>query len=82
MKRRDEGVDTGLVMGMLLGARGVGFVIGGPVSAALLDIGKQVSGNAGSGYSTQYGAVIIYTGITAVFGGWGWMWKTMRNVRV
>lgn len=79
MKRLDEGVDTGLVMGLLLGGRGVGFVVGGPVSAALLDAGKRAMGEVKWGYETQYGAVIICAGVTALLGGWGWMWTMLRK---
>lgn len=81
MRREDRGVDTGLVMGLLLGGRGVGFVIGGPVSAGLLGISNW-SGAGNWGYGTEYGGVIVATGITAVFGGWGWMWKMVRSVSV
>lgn len=78
MNRVDEGVDTGLVMGLLLGGRGVGFVVGGPVSAALLNTGWQVIEKARWGYSTEYGPVILCTGASALFGSWGWMWKQAR----
>ena len=80
--KRDEresgaDVDPGLVMGLLLGGRGVGFVVGGPVSAGLL---KSAWGEMGRwGYDTEYGLVIVITGLTAVFGGWGWMWKALRR---
>lgn len=78
MRREDGSVHTGLVMGLLLGGRGVGFVVGGPVSGGLL---KETFGGLGNmGYRTEYGPVIIATGVTAVFGGWGWMWKTYRGL--
>jgi MFS family permease len=70
-------VDPGLVMGLLLGGRGVGFVVGGPVSSGLFKGSWSTLGNLG--YDTEYGAVIVVTGVTAVLGGWGWMWKTMRG---
>lgn len=79
MGETDERVDTGLVMGLLLGGRGVGFVVGGPVSAALLKMGGSVIGGGKWGYDTQYGPVILCTGATALFGGWGWMWKVLRS---
>lgn len=78
---REVRVETGLVMGLLLGGRGLGFVVGGPVSAGLLGISKW-SGAGDWGYGTEYGGVIVATGITAVFGGWGWMWKTMKGLSV
>lgn len=80
IKRQDESVDTGLVMGLILGGRGVGFVVGGPISAALLRSDWSVMESPRWGYSTQYGPLIIATGATALLGGWGWMWKTLRSV--
>jgi MFS family permease len=78
MKRADEGVEAGLVMGLLLGGRGVGFMAAGPVSAALLKGGERMIEHAKWGYDTQYGPVIICTGATALFGSWGWMWKMLK----
>lgn len=76
MKRADESLDTGLVMGLLLGGRGLGFVVCGPVSASLLGVG---SGKMGWGYDGQYGPVILATGATALLGSWGWMWKMVKG---
>jgi MFS family permease len=76
LKRQDEGIDTGLVFGLLLGGRGIGNVISGPVSAALLQDAWNTSGN--TGYTTEYGPLILFTGITALLGGWGWIWKVGR----
>lgn len=70
-------VDPGLVMGLLLGGRGIGFVVGGPVSAGLL---KSASTVGMWGYKTEYGMMIVVTGITALLGGWGWMWKMLRKL--
>ena len=79
MRREDESVDTGLVMGLLLGGRGLGFVVGGPISGSLL---KESFGGLGPrlGYETQFGQVIVVTGITAVLGSWGWLWKMIKGV--
>lgn len=75
-----DSVDTGLVMGLLLGGRGVGFVVGGPVSASLLKMGGPVVERASTGYGSLYGPAILCTGATALLGGWGWMWKVGRSV--
>lgn len=80
LKRQDEGVDTGLVFGLLLGGRGIGNVISGPVSAALLQDAWSVTGKFG--YCTEYGPMILFTGLTALLGGWGWIWKMWRAVIV
>ena len=71
-------VDPGLVMGLLLGGRGLGFVVGGPVSAGLLRNTGAFTGKLG--YNNEYGPVIVATGVTAFLGGWGWMWKMMKAV--
>jgi MFS family permease len=76
MKKVDESLDTGLVMGLLLGGRGLGFVVGGPISASLLEAGSR---KMGWGYDGQYGPVIVATGATALLGGWGWMWKIVKR---
>ncbi|KAL3422235.1 hypothetical protein PVAG01_06391 [Phlyctema vagabunda] len=80
IKREDSGVDTGLIMGLLLGGRGLGYVLSGPASGALLSDAWSTSGHWG--YETQYGPMIICTGITAAFGGWSWIWKMMKQVTV
>jgi MFS family permease len=77
LKIQDEELDTGLVMGCLLGGRGVGYVVSGPVSGGLLGVWRG-SGIWGGG--NEYRGVVLVTGITAVLGGWGWGWKFGRRV--
>ncbi|KAI1405379.1 MFS general substrate transporter [Hypoxylon fuscum] len=73
MKRRDGAIDTGLIFGMLLGGRGLGFVLSGPVGGALLET-DRLKAEDFTGYATQYGPMIVYTGLTATLGAWGWFW--------
>lgn len=73
LRSTDGAVDTGLVFGMLLGGRGLGFVLSGPVGGALLEV-NRLKAQDFSGYATQYGPMIIYTGFTATLGAWGWFW--------
>ncbi|KAI1375311.1 MFS general substrate transporter [Hypoxylon crocopeplum] len=73
MKRRDSAIDTGLIFGMLLGGRGIGFVLSGPVGGALLETNRFKAEDF-TGYATQYGPMIVYTGMTATLGAWGWFW--------
>ncbi|KAJ5372819.1 hypothetical protein N7517_004825 [Penicillium concentricum] len=71
-------LDTGLIFGLLAGGRGIGNVISGPLSTVLLQSGSLGdSGGLGgnTGYETQYGTLILFTGITAFFGAWSWMWR-------
>lgn len=72
-------LETGLVFGLLAGGRGIGNVISGPLSTVLLRQGSVSGHDAGNGYATQYGPLIIFTGITAFFGGWSWMWRFISS---
>lgn len=72
--QRNEAVDTGMLYGLLNGARGIGYVSGGLAGVPLLKAGGTSS--VGSfGYGTTYGPLIIFTGLSSVFGGWGLLWK-------
>ncbi|KAH6874025.1 putative monocarboxylate transporter [Thelonectria olida] len=72
--RRNEAIDMGMVYGLLNGARGVGYVSGGLFSVPLLKVGSF--GSAGKfGYESTYGALIIYTGLSTIFGGWSIFWR-------
>lgn len=74
IQREDTSPDASLLFGLLLGGRGVGFVLGGPISGALLgDEGLLSHGQIG--YATKYGPMILCTGITSVFGAWAAIWK-------
>ena len=68
--RDDRRSDSAVIFGMLLGGRGVGFVLGGPISGALSSAGSLVAQDS-LGYATTYGPIILCTGITAVLGAWG-----------
>lgn len=70
----NEPVDTGIVNSLLNGGRGIGFVIGGLAGIELLK--RSETPNPGSwGYGSEYGSLIIYTGVSAVIGGWSVLWR-------
>ena len=72
-RQMNEAIDTGMIYGLLNGARGIGYVSGGLTSIPLLKAGNKMS--VGSfGYGTTYGPLIIFTGLSTVFGGWGLLW--------
>lgn len=74
----NEAVDMGMIYGLLNGARGIGYVSGGLAGVPLLKAGSGMS--LGSfGYGTSYGPLIIFTGLSSVFGGWAvlWRWKKL-----
>jgi predicted MFS family arabinose efflux permease len=73
-RNRNEAIDSGMVYGLLNGARGIGYVSGGLVGVPLLKVGSG-SGLRGFAYGTSYGPLIIFTGLSTVLGGWGLLWK-------
>lgn len=78
---RNEAVDMGMLYGLLNGARGIGYVSGGLASVPLLKAGSGISlGNFG--YGTTYGPLIVFTGLSSVFGGWAvlWRWKKLLSL--
>lgn len=82
-------LDTGLVFGLLAGGRGVGNVVSGPISVALMAarvgskkggdmtmMGKsngQVRSPGAGAYGSEYGPMILFTGASALLGAWGWL---------
>lgn len=81
--RRNEALDPGLVYGLLNGARGVGYVSGGLASVPLLKTGTNVGGlkMGNIGYDTEYGPLIIFTGLVSSFGGWSLVWRCYKWCR-
>ena len=75
--QRNEAIDTGMLYGLLNGARGVGYVSGGLAGVPLLKAGS-ISSVGRFGYGTAYGPLIIFTGLSSVFGGWGLLWKLKK----
>lgn len=82
--RRNEAVDSGVLYGLLNGARGIGYVSGGLISVPLIKAGSTTS-IGGYGYGTTYGPLIVFTGLSLAFGGWGLAfspkWKTLFHLR-
>ena len=77
----NEAVDTGMLYGMLNGARGIGYVSGGLAGVPLLQAGsKNLIGSFA--YGTSYGPLIIFTGLSSVFGGCGLLWKWRKLIRL
>lgn len=69
--------DSGMIFAFLSAGKGVGNLASGPLSEALLHAGNW---NAGFAYGSGYGALIAFTGATALLSGWsygakrlGWM---------
>ncbi|KAF7561868.1 hypothetical protein G7046_g2247 [Stylonectria norvegica] len=66
--------DPVMVFGLLAAGRGVGNVISGPLSEALIK-GMPWQGHAAGGYGSGYGTLIAFTGTTALVGGASFLWK-------
>ncbi|CAK7229451.1 hypothetical protein SCUCBS95973_007226 [Sporothrix curviconia] len=82
MRKRDETANTGLVFGMLMGGRGLGFVLSGPISGALLAVGAAAGGPSKTSVVVgEYAPVILCTGTTAILGAWGSLWSLGRPCR-
>ncbi|PGH11886.1 hypothetical protein AJ80_06951 [Polytolypa hystricis UAMH7299] len=62
--------DTGIVFGFIAAGRGIGSIICGPLSESLIKT-RPWQGQAALGYGTGYGPLIVFTGVTALFGGVG-----------
>ncbi|EME86452.1 uncharacterized protein MYCFIDRAFT_181959 [Pseudocercospora fijiensis CIRAD86] len=83
----NEALNTGMLYGMLNGARGVGYVVSGLADVELLRAGP-VQDSRRWGYGTEYGSLIVFTGLSAIVGGWsvvfrGWSkakrcWMTLH----
>ncbi|KAJ4213521.1 hypothetical protein NW759_010941 [Fusarium solani] len=80
IKGDDATIDTSLVFGMLLGGRGLGFVVAGPVSGALVSAGSSISTGDAMGYATKYGPMILCTGVTATMGAWAPLCKIAKSI--
>lgn len=72
VQKQETGTEAGLVFGLLSAGRGVGSVLSGPLSEALLR-DKPWAGEAGLGYGTGYGGLIVFTGVSATLGGVSWI---------
>lgn len=66
-------VDPTMVFGWLCAGRGVGNVVAGPLSQALLSSGNIWK--ADYGYGSGYGGLIVFTGVSALMGGASWIWR-------
>lgn len=81
---RNEAIDSGVLYGLLNGARGIGYVGGGLLSVPLVKAGGNVSIGR-LGYGTTYGPLIIFTGLSLAFGGCGLVfrpkWRTLLGLQ-
>jgi len=72
VKRIDNRAEAGLVFGFIVAGRGVGSVVSGLLSEALLSKRPWV-GEAVAGYGNGYGGLIVFTGVSAMLSGVSWV---------
>jgi len=64
---------------LLNGARGIDYVVDGLVGVPLLKDGGVGMTNSSS-YDSTYGKLILFTGQSTVFGGWGLLFKWKKSI--
>jgi predicted MFS family arabinose efflux permease len=79
--QRNEAIDSGMIYGLLNGARGIGYVSGGLAGVPLLKAGSVGSSSAFA-YGTTYGSLVIFTGLSSIFGALGMLRKYKRLIHV
>lgn len=72
-ERLGQQIDPVMIFGWLAAGRGIGNVVSGPLSEALLLRGD--GWRAGAAYGSGYGGLIVFTGVTALVGGSSWIWR-------
>lgn len=68
VQEKDRNADAGLLFAVLAFGRGIGNICSGPLSEALLT-GKPWFGEAIRAYGSEYGSLIMFTGISCLLGG-------------
>lgn len=76
----NEAINTGMLFGFMNGARGIGYVASGLFSLELLDAGGLQQSQRWA-FGTRYGALILFTGLSCIVGGWAFLWKPCGGVR-
>ncbi|KAA8650801.1 hypothetical protein EYZ11_007826 [Aspergillus tanneri] len=76
--RQHEGfADPGLVFGFLCAGRGIGNVVSGPLSEALMKVNWRGVGGA---YGSGYGGLVVFTGVSAFLGGVSVLGRSLKWV--
>ncbi|GAP83210.1 putative major facilitator superfamily transporter [Rosellinia necatrix] len=73
-------VDPNMVFGFLSAGRGVGNVVAGPLSETLIRGFPWLGETPAYGYGSGYGSLIVFTGVTALFGGASFVWRRLGHL--
>jgi MFS family permease len=68
VRKSHPSADVSMVFAFLETGRGIGNVVSGPLSEELLKLGLW-EGRAWGAYGTEYGAIVVLTGLTTLLGG-------------
>ncbi|KAJ5999746.1 hypothetical protein N7481_000155 [Penicillium waksmanii] len=77
VRKKSAYTDPSIVFGFLSTGRGIGNVISGPLSEALLK-NDAWKGAAAKAYGSGYGPLIVFTGISALLGGFGVVMRSSK----
>jgi hypothetical protein len=72
LSHSQEAADSTMVFSVLVAGRGIGNVLSGPISEALIGAGEV--GSVGV-YASKYGPLVVFTGVSAVLGGFSCIGK-------
>ncbi|KAI9873805.1 MAG: hypothetical protein M1830_010590 [Pleopsidium flavum] len=72
VQKKTARAEPGMIFAWLAAGRGIGSVVSGPLSETLLNR-KPWSGQAALGYGSGFGGLIVFTGVTAMLGGVGFL---------
>jgi MFS family permease len=75
ISEKQEVADTTLIFSVLVAGRGIGNVLSGPISEALIGAGEL--GKVGV-YGSEYGPLVIFTGVSMALGGISFIGRGMR----
>ncbi|KAK4962916.1 hypothetical protein LTR10_000543 [Elasticomyces elasticus] len=76
LKTSSNSLDTSMLISLMCVGKGIGSVVTGPISEALLQVGPWHG--APFAYGSQYGPVIVFTGATAMLGGTACLGKALK----
>jgi MFS family permease len=73
------GAETGMIISLFSCGKGIGAVVSGPMSEALVEADHWRS-NAPYAFGSGYGSLLVMTGITAFVGGSAWYAKQFKLI--
>ncbi|KAK0255119.1 hypothetical protein LTR29_010725 [Friedmanniomyces endolithicus] len=76
LKTSSNSLDTSMVISLMCVGKGIGSVVTGPISEQLLQVGPWRG--APFAYGSQYGALIVFTGATAMLGGTACLGRVLK----